>query len=365
VRSRALGRRWEEYVLLLVSAGAGALVVASAPDAVSARPVLSAATAVALALSFAAACVFWFAGAARRAVVQTRHADDAAARRILAGLPDGLVLLEGDRVVSVNRTFCELVGYERDELLGAERPYPFWPPEHRHELEHWQARLSAGRGRVEQLTFLHRDGTRIHVLVAASSISPLVHQRHVLTVRDVSHGHRRERRLAELCSRDPETALLDERGFEERVRGAVRAALADGTNPSVVVLELGSEGPGWSGSLESPEALLAIDRLHGVLRVGDELARMRDDRIAWLLPECGVEGAVEAVSRARRAISATGTTLTAGVCDFATAGDAPSLYALADQALAEARRQGRGTTASYTSGIAEILPSDAGYRARP
>ncbi len=181
----------------------------------------------------------------------------------------------------------------------------------------------------------------------------------------MSHGYRRERRLAELCSRDPETALLDERGFEEKVRDAVRSALADGTNPSVVVVELGSDGPSWTGGLGSPEALLVIDRLQSLLRAGDELARMRDDRIAWLLPETGLEGAVEAVSRARRAISSTGATLTAGVCDFATAGDAPSLYALADQALAEAKRQGRGTTASYTHGIPEILPSDAEYRARP
>ena len=365
MRSRSHERRWEEYLLLLVSAGAGAVVVVSAPDAVSARPVLSAATAGALALSLATACVFWLAGAARRAAVQTERADDDTARRVLAGLPDGLVLLEGDRIVSVNRTFCELVGYERDELVGAERPFSFWPPEHRHEHERWQAQLSVGRRTTEQLTLVHRDGTRIHVLVAASSIAWLGGERHVLTVRDVSHGHRRERRLAELCSRDPETALLDERGFEEKVRGAVRAALVDRTNPSVVVAELGSDGPSWSGSLGSPEALLVIDRLQGVLRAGDELARMRDDRIAWLLPESGVEGAVEAVSRARRAISDTGTTLTAGVCDFATAGDAPSLYALADQALVEAKRQGRGTTASYTLGIPEILPSDAGYGARP
>ena len=365
MRGGPFGRGWEEYLLLLVSAGAGALAVVLAPEALSNRPVLSAATALALALSLVTACVFWLAGAARKAAVQTRPGDDDA-RRVLAGLPDGLVLLDGDRVASVNRAFCQLVGYERDELVGAGAPFPFWPPEHKHELERWHAQLSVGEARPEQLTFLHRDGIRVTVLVAGSSVFSLAQQeRQVLTVRDVSHGYRRERRLAELCSRDPETALLDERGFDERVRDAVRSALADGTNPSVVVVELGSEGPSWSGSLGSPEALVVIDRIQGLLRAGDELARMRDDQIAWLLPDSGPEGAVEAVSRARRAISDTGTTLTAGVCDFATAGDAPSLYALADQALAEAKRQGRGTTASYTHGIPEILPSDAEYRARP
>jgi PAS domain S-box-containing protein len=366
VRGQLRGRRWEEHLLLLVSAGAGAVAVVKAPEALSARPVLSAATALALALSLASACLYWFAGAARRAAVQTRQGDDAAARRVLAAIPDGLVVLDGGRVASVNRAFCELVGYGRDELVGVGPPFPFWPPEHRHELERWQQQLSVGEARAERLTFLHRDGSRVTVLVAGGSVGwPAGEECQVLTVRDVSHGDRRERRLAELCSRDPETALLDERGFDERVRDAVRSALADGTNPSVVVVELGIDGASWSGSLGSREALLVIDRLQGRLRAGDELARLRDDQIAWLLPESGLEGAVEAVSRARRAISDTGTTLTAGVCDFATAGDAPSLYALADQALVEAKRQGRGTTACYAHGIPEILTSDAECRARP
>lgn len=94
-------------------------------------------------------------------------------------------------------------------------------------------------------------------------------------------------------------------------RAAVRSALTDRTNPSVVV-ELGADGEASWSSLGSLEALLVIDRLQGVLRAGDELARTRDDRIAWLLPDAGVEGAVEAVSRARRAIADMGTTLTAG-----------------------------------------------------
>ena len=260
MRGRSLGRRWEEYLLLLVSAGAGAVAVVTAPEAVSARPVLSAATALALALSLSTGCLFWLAGAARRAAVQAPQGDDDAARRVLAGLPDGLVLLDGGRVASVNRAFCDLVGYGRDELVGAAPPFPFWPPEHKHELERWQAQLPAGEARAEQLTLLHRDGSRVPVLVAGSPVASLARQEcQVLTVRDVSHGYRRERRLAELCWRDPETALLDERGFDQRVRDVVRSALADGTNPSVVVVAL--DGPRWSGVLGSPEALLLIDRL--------------------------------------------------------------------------------------------------------
>ena len=39
--------------------------------------------------------------------------------------------------------------------------------------------------------------------------------------------------------------------------------------------------------------------------------------------------------------------MTAGICDLAVAGDARSLYALAERALVAAKPQGAGTTACY------------------
>ena len=45
--------------------------------------------------------------------------------------------------------------------------------------------------------------------------------------------------------------------------------------------------------------------------------------------------------------------LTAGVCDLAGAGDALSLYALADRALVAARRSGPGSTERH---VQTVLP---------
>ena len=36
--------------------------------------------------------------------------------------------LEG-RITYVNAAFCRMVGFEQDELIGAMRPFPYWPPE--------------------------------------------------------------------------------------------------------------------------------------------------------------------------------------------------------------------------------------------
>jgi GGDEF domain-containing protein len=209
--------------------------------------------------------------------------------------------------------------------------------------------LATGREHVAQLVFSHRNGDRIPVLVAGGRVvSDTDDSRYVLTVRDVSVSHRRERRLSELASRDPETALLNQRGFEERLGEAVRQALAGGGNLSVALLELG-DGVGERGIFGTPEGLLAVERLHALVRAGEAVARVGDE-LAWILPDTDARGAVRAVSRAREELAdVAGIEVTAGVCDLATAGDALSLYALADRALAEARRGGVDATATYPS----------------
>ena len=77
--------------------------------------------------------------AARRVVGATLFGEWEAARTLLSAMPDGLLLVHDGRVLSVNSGLCELLGFEREELLGAAAPFPFWRPEHRHEIEAWHA----------------------------------------------------------------------------------------------------------------------------------------------------------------------------------------------------------------------------------
>ena len=141
----------------------------------------------------------------------TRTNEDALleARALLSAIPDGLLVLDDGAVSSVNRRLCELLGFEREELLGATAPLPFWPPEHRHEIEAWHRELDELREHETELTLRHRDGTRLRVLLAGRQAPSGPHEalRQVVTIRDVSARHRRERRLQELSSRDPETGL--------------------------------------------------------------------------------------------------------------------------------------------------------------
>lgn len=350
MRLSGVTRTKEDALLLGVAVSAAAIAIVSVRDAEPPHIGLWVATATAVALVLAALFALWLGGHARR-VIDERHIDEwDAARGLLSAIPDGLVIFDHGAVSSVNRRLCEVVGFEHDELLGATAPLPFWPPEHRHEIEAWHARLDTLGEHETELTFRHRDGSRLRVLVAGRLVTggPGEAPRQLVTVRDVSASHRRERRLRELSSRDPDTGLLNHGEFEERLRVVVHRAIGAGENVALVLAELGLDEGIAESVLQRPEGLVAVERVRTLARAGDELARTRENEIAWILPETDAHGGVGAVARARTVLAELGgVTLTVGICDLATARDPFALYAFADRALAVARAQGAGGTAQY------------------
>jgi PAS domain S-box-containing protein len=79
--------------------------------------------------------------------------------------------LEG-RIIYVNPAFCEMTGYEVDELLGRLPPYPYWHPDD--VAQHWrqndttmsgQAALSGFESRLR-----HRDGHEVITMVYTAAL---------------------------------------------------------------------------------------------------------------------------------------------------------------------------------------------------
>ena len=346
-------RTKDELLLLLVSGMATVVAVVFARAAAPESLGLWLATAAALGLALTGLFAFWFGGAARRRLAESVEAESEVVRSLLSAIPDGLLLVRDGEICSVNRSLCELLGYERDELLGARAPFPFWPPEHRHDVEAWHADLVASGELTSELTFRRRQGDRVRLLASGRVVDDQNGApRHLITLRDVSTSHRRMRRLTELAARDPDTGLIDRREFEERLGAAVRRAIQSGTNVTVVLADLAVHGRVGDGVFGRPEAHLAVEQLSRLARAGDELARTDDGELGWILPETDTAGGVEAVARWRAELGDIGgVRLTAGVCDLASSGDAFSLYALADRALAAARRNCPGATEQHVQAV--------------
>jgi PAS domain S-box-containing protein len=359
-RAATWTRTRHEVLLLAVSAAAAATTVVALREAAPPSLRYWLATAASLGLAMAGLFAFWFGGAVRRRMLKTLAEEQDGARRLLSAIPDGLLLVRDDRISSVNRALCEQLGFSREELLEKPVPFPFWPPENRHELEAFHRSLAARGDHTAELSLRHKSGDRVRVLLAGRVVpDDDGTDRQLVTVHDVSEIHRRERRLAELAVRDPETALLDERAFEERLGDVVRDALKAGDGVAVVLADVVHPLDGGN-ALGRPEGLLAFDRLRRIGRAGDLLARTGRQELGWILPDTDANGALEALERWRSELDEVGGLgLTAGLCDLAAAGDALTLYALADRALAVARRRGPGATerqpAVVPSGAAESV----------
>jgi len=160
--SEAAVTRTKEELLLLAACVAGiAIAGVSAREAVmiDIGPILG--TAAALGVAGASAFAYWLSRAARGVVVRGEDAELTAARELLSAIPDGLMLVQDGRVRSVNRRLCELLGFERAELVGEGQPFSFWPPELRHELEAWHEDLER-RGELEgELTLRRRQSDSV------------------------------------------------------------------------------------------------------------------------------------------------------------------------------------------------------------
>jgi two-component system, LuxR family, sensor histidine kinase DctS len=131
-------------------------------------PNLSLALVVGLSIALAAVVLVLARDVRRRAAAEERLADALAFRK---AMEDSLVTglrarsLDG-RVSYVNPSFCRMVGFSADELLGAATP-PYWPPERTAE---YLQRLH-GAGAQEDSTvgretvFMRKNGERFPVLI--------------------------------------------------------------------------------------------------------------------------------------------------------------------------------------------------------
>ncbi|MEX8499849.1 MAG: sensor histidine kinase [Leptothrix ochracea] len=74
--------------------------------------------------------------------------------------------LEG-RLIYANRSFCNMVGYSAEHLLGLRPPMPYWAPDHLEEtMWHHHRNMAGGAPREGyESHWRHRDGRALNVLV--------------------------------------------------------------------------------------------------------------------------------------------------------------------------------------------------------
>ncbi len=272
----------------------------------------------------------------------------------------GMVITDMDGCfVDVNRTFCDMLGYSSQEVLGRAWEI-FTNPEDIDLTREMRRRLLAGEvGYVSFVKrYLHKDG---HIVFGDISIGAIkghgkVPKYLVASVKDVTEELALSEQLSHQALHDPLTGLANRALFEDRLLQGLRKSKRQNGWIGVLLLDL-DDFKGVNDTLGhqvGDQLLIALARrLEKVIRSSDTLCRFGGDEFLYLAED--LASAEEAEAIANRLLDVLvepfridGVSLeqhlSIGIvtCSGGATTDCSGLIQDADTAMYEAKRRGKG-----------------------
>ncbi|MBI5486424.1 MAG: EAL domain-containing protein [Deltaproteobacteria bacterium] len=277
-------------------------------------------------------------------------------RQLFEVLPEGVALvdLQSGLFLQVNRRFTELVGFDRESIMGRRLSEVgiLAEPETGVRL---LGELERGR-RCDDVEFRARTGSgETRTIAMSAEVVDLEGRACVLGVfRDVEYRRQLEERLQHQATHDAVTGLPNRLLFRDRLAQALHSARRSGKPAAIVLMDL-DRFKSVNDSLGHPagDALLRETgrRLSACVRRSDTVARLGGDEFGLVLPEIGgPAGAVRVLDRLHAALAAPfllegrplAVTASIGIsCSPADGEDADTLVRNADIALYRAKEAGR------------------------
>jgi diguanylate cyclase (GGDEF)-like protein/PAS domain S-box-containing protein len=259
---------------------------------------------------------------------------------------EGLLVCDGEVVVSINTSFAALSGLSTAHLAGTKLEHCFPEPVAR-------ARLLSGSNQTVETDLRHLDGSMTPVELILRPIVFAGRPHHVIAVRDLKARKDAEQRIYFLAHHDALTSLPNRSHFNARVDQEI-AALTPGRSLAVLCLDLDrfKEVNDLFGHGTGDKVLQTVaSRVTAVLGERQLMARLGGDEFAILMPD--VANPAAASRLAETVLEALRTSYDAPESQISTsigialcpddAADRQPLLTHADTALYRAKTEGRNT----------------------
>jgi diguanylate cyclase (GGDEF)-like protein/PAS domain S-box-containing protein len=272
-----------------------------------------------------------------------------------------------DRLVAVNDAFCEMVGFEREELIGSDsKPFTYYEDVGITE----ESLRRAMTGRDDQMRYVKRyqrkDGRIIVVEVSRSPARDAEGRTiyFVFSERDVTEERALTAQLSHQALHDPLTGLANRALFDDRLLQAHARVTRQGGFGAVLLLDLDDfKGVNDThGHLVGDQLLMAIaNRLERTMRASDTLSRFGGDEFLYLAE--GLSSSADAEVVATQLLEALASPFSlagvhleqhasVGVFVWGPENTSPREFIQnADVALHEAKRQDKGHFKVFTPGM--------------
>jgi diguanylate cyclase (GGDEF)-like protein/PAS domain S-box-containing protein len=312
------------------------------------------------------------AGAARRTIgmiedITERKKGDEDLHRFRAAMDasgDAILLVSRNlmRYVDVNQTFCDLVGYSREELLSM-TPMELFSAD-RATLERDYDSIIADNHSSATKTegeYRRKDGRLVPIETRRRALQTKDGWIIVGTARDITERKQAEARISYLATHDGLTDLPNRNLIQDRIVQAIAHARRAGRQLALLYLDLDRFkviNDGYGHPFGDAVLRLAGERLSRLVREGDTVARYGGDEFlilladlrkaadAYIVAQKVIEGLDQPIDVQGRQVHLSGSI---GVSVFPQDGETPeTLISNADVAMYRAKDLGRNTYQFFT-----------------
>lgn len=108
---------------------------------------------------------------------------------LISSMQDGFSVLDMHGFAQdANLALCQMTGFSREELIGLNAPFPYWPPEEYANIQAAFNKTLAGETGAFELTFMRKSGERFPVIVSPSAVKNSKGDivSYIATVKDIS-----------------------------------------------------------------------------------------------------------------------------------------------------------------------------------
>jgi diguanylate cyclase (GGDEF)-like protein/PAS domain S-box-containing protein len=262
---------------------------------------------------------------------------------------EGLIVCDGETVVTINESFASLVGSDVESIVGGRLPAMFTDT-----AAH--AKLLGRPNHALETELRQHDGSTIPVELILRPVDFSGKPHHAIAVRDLRARKQAEQHIRFLAHHDALTGLPNRGAFNKKLDHEIAAALAAGQQLAVLCLDLDrfKEVNDLFGHAAGDDLLQAVaDNVTRVLDERQMFARLGGDEFAVIVPhlndplEAGriAERILETLAKdAEDSTHAAYVSSSIGIAICPHDGtDRQTLLSHADTALYRSKSEGRGT----------------------